>query len=336
MGFRALLVCFFGLVPAVFATYRYYTNTNAFGSGDTILSAYHGHGGTRSPNRKWNIECMDGEAMVGIHDWIDDFEKLQTIWCKFMFPYKPPSQGVYPYYPTCHYRDFGILVNQMFCFDAKNASLTINTFITALWDDEFQFWVYRPGSGPIVGDDRQPFKCCKTPNGYYIDYVSCYYMPTHDVNWEYYDNPSHVIVACTTGFLMTGISKRLNPWTAELHIEWIQCCRLGYGPAVYQPSPVIDSSATANYQGRTAYYAAATPRAAPMVIPEGYLAQYRTLAPKKSLPQNRTKRSVDDDEPVRDCDENYSLRYAGKGIPGAFRRGTGQVSRSHLSAGVSA
>lgn len=33
--------------------------------------------------------------------------------------------------------------------------------------------------------------------GYYIDYLSCYYVPTHDIYFEYYDSTFHNMVYCT-------------------------------------------------------------------------------------------------------------------------------------------
>lgn len=63
--------------------------------------------------------------------------------------------------------------------------------------------------------------------GYYIDYVSCYYMPTHDVYWEYYDSQNHFITLCATGYIATGIAKKISPWTGWYNVDWIQCCRLG-------------------------------------------------------------------------------------------------------------
>ncbi|GAU93941.1 hypothetical protein RvY_05795 [Ramazzottius varieornatus] len=66
--------------------------------------------------------------------------------------------------------------------------------------------------------------------GYYIDYMSCYYMPTHDLYREYYDSLNNFVVYCTKGYIMTGISKKISPWTQLYNIDWVQCCRLGFGP----------------------------------------------------------------------------------------------------------
>ena len=61
--------------------------------------------------------------------------------------------------------------------------------LAGFWDNELQFFVARRGL-----DDTNIYKCCKTPAGYYLDYTSCYYMPTHDQYWEYYvrnGSPEH-------------------------------------------------------------------------------------------------------------------------------------------------
>ncbi|GAU96463.1 hypothetical protein RvY_07904-2 [Ramazzottius varieornatus] len=191
--------------------------------------------------------------MVGIQDYQDDFFKLQNMWCKYMFPYKPASQGAYPYYPSCHVKDFAV-PNQNFCFDAQNAARTVNTFMTALRDDEFSFFIFRPGIG-YGTDGTQQYKCCKTPPGYYIDYVSCYYKPTRDQYWEYYDSQNHFVVFCTAGFVMTGIARKLSPINRDYHIEWIQCCRVGYGPPRVQVTPQAGMPST-SYDNSSIPYSA--------------------------------------------------------------------------------
>ncbi|XP_055333062.1 uncharacterized protein LOC129584774 [Paramacrobiotus metropolitanus] len=169
----------------------------------------------------------------------DDFSHLWYIWCKFMFPYKPPSKGIYPYYPGCHVRNFTI---QFFCYTALQHELTVNTFITGFYCDEFECVISRapgpPGSGDN-GDLLNPYKCCKTPKGYYIDYTACYYQPTHDQYGEFYDASSrHFLVFCATGYVMTGLSRKVNPWkTPDSDIDWLQCCRVAYGIKPPQPPP---------------------------------------------------------------------------------------------------
>lgn len=34
--------------------------------GDTYITTYQNHGGSKSGNRRWIIECLDGEAAVGL------------------------------------------------------------------------------------------------------------------------------------------------------------------------------------------------------------------------------------------------------------------------------
>ncbi|OQV14928.1 hypothetical protein BV898_10829 [Hypsibius exemplaris] len=265
MFLRKLLYLLSGL-PTIFATLRYDGMYLPYGSGDTIVSLFHAHGGSRSHGRKWMAECLDGEAMTGIQDGVDDFERLTFMSCRFMFPHKPASQGVYPFYPRCHVRDFK---TQFFCFDAQNASATLNTFMTGLWDSDFNFFVHRsllPSVDPFTGDSLQPYKCCQTPNGYYIDYVSCYYRSTHDVFFEYFDSTFHILVQCGTGFVMTGISKKQNPYTKEVHVDWIQCCRVGYGPPAAQSPPV--------YNGQLGLSITAG-NTQPVTVPSAYTSQYR-------------------------------------------------------------
>ena len=95
------------------------------------------------------------------------------------------------------------------------------------------WWIFR-----VPQDNNTPYKCCKTPPGYYIDYISCYYVPTHDEYFEFYDSINQFIVYCAQGYVMTGISKKINPYTREWHMDWIQCCRVGYGPPAAHPPPV--------------------------------------------------------------------------------------------------
>ncbi|XP_055330626.1 uncharacterized protein LOC129582998 isoform X1 [Paramacrobiotus metropolitanus] len=285
------------------ATYRYYNEHLAYATGDTILSLWHNHGGPRVPHRKWNMECLDGEAMTGVQDFTDDFERLTAAWCKFMFPYKPPSHGVYPYYPNCVVRNF---TNEYFCFHTNDASRSINTFVTALWDNEFNFYVHRPGGfGLTTGDDLQPYKCCKTPKGYYIDYLSCHYIDSHDPYREFYDSLSNFIMLCPTGYVMTGISKKLTPFEQEYHVEWIQCCRVGYGAAVALPPPVY------SVNGKKAFYAnsyAEAPR-----VPEGYIFQYKTGRSYTEL-ESIGNYSTNPRESAKD-NEWHSFRYTDKPIP---------------------
>lgn len=82
------------------------------------------------------------------------------------------------------------------------------------------------------------YKCCKAPTGYYIDYTSCLYKPTHDQYFEYYDG-TVFIVLCDTGYVMTGVAKKIHPLVKEYYLEWIQCCRLGFGSGPVIPPPAL-------------------------------------------------------------------------------------------------
>lgn len=72
--------------------------------------------------------------------------------------------------------------------------ITTVSCISGMWDNDWVYWTFSPS------DVYQPYKCCSTPPGYYIDYVSCYYLPTHDVYWEYYDG-NLFLVNCATGYV---------------------------------------------------------------------------------------------------------------------------------------
>ena len=79
----------------------------------------------------------------------------------------------------------------------------------------------------LVWHGKSLVKCCRVPPAYYLDYTSCLYKPTRDQFWEYYDDIKH-LVFCPTGYVVTGIGKKINPWDTDYHIEWIQCCRVGF------------------------------------------------------------------------------------------------------------
>ncbi|XP_055333684.1 uncharacterized protein LOC129585135 [Paramacrobiotus metropolitanus] len=289
-----------------YGTNRYYFAYLPYGSGDNIITTWRYEGGSLSLHRKWNVECLDGEAVVGIQDFVDDFQKIYAIWCRFMFPYKPPSEGKYPYYPSCIYRDYRF---QFFCFDRQNISLTINTFMTAIWDNEYQFWVGRIGSTVSINNDfQQPYKCCKTPKGYYIDYVSCYYVPTHDPNWEYYDSQSNFIVSCGTDYVMTGIAKKISPVGLDWQIDWVQCCRLGYGAATAVSPPIITLP-----DGRSTFYAAS--HSTPIPKPVSYASnQLLSRSTHETSSINITQL------PGRKVDDIGSMRYKRRsGIPMELR-----------------
>ncbi|XP_055338562.1 uncharacterized protein LOC129588392 [Paramacrobiotus metropolitanus] len=192
-------------------------------------------------------------------DNIWDFGALTYVWCKFMFPYKPPSNGLYPYYRNCFMHDYRI---NFFCYDPGNHTLTRNTFVVGYWDNDWVFWTFTPNTDLI-----QPYKCCQTPPGYYIDYVSCYYIPTHDLYWEYYDG-NYFLVNCATGYVVTGTAAKFNPIHQEYRIDWVQCCRLGYGAVTALPPPVIQRP------GKPPAYVASH-NTVQTDIPQAYQHQYR-------------------------------------------------------------
>ncbi|XP_055349012.1 uncharacterized protein LOC129595902 [Paramacrobiotus metropolitanus] len=144
-----------------------------------------------------------------------------------MFPFKPPTHGLYPYYSVCFARN---LSKQNFCFDPREGRRMVNSFLTGLYDNDVTFGIQRVG-GP---DDTTLYKCCRTPPGYYIDYLSCYYKMTHDQYYEYYNAP-FFLVFCDTGHVVTGMARKINPYVNEYNLDWIQCCRVGVGPGPVWP-----------------------------------------------------------------------------------------------------
>lgn len=136
-----------------------------------------------------------------------------------------------------------------------------------MWANNLYWFVSSPG-----GNDEQPYKCCEPPGGHYIDYLSCYFQPTHDQFFEYYDNNNMFIVYCAQGFVMTGIAKKINPYSKEYHIDWIQCCRIGVGPHKYTVPPVVYERKS----GAAAYYAQRSDELYNPAINKAHLAQYRT------------------------------------------------------------
>ncbi|OWA55016.1 hypothetical protein BV898_19401 [Hypsibius exemplaris] len=239
--------------------------------GDTIIALFHAQGGPNSTRQKWNVECLDGEAMG-----------LSAVWCKFTFPLKEPSQGAYPFYSGCHVRNF---TEQPTCYDPLNHSGTVNTFITGMWNNAWYWYTWNA---------VQPYKCCKTPLGYYIDYVSCYYQPTHDVFFEYYDNLFHFLVYCAQGFVMTGLARKTNQYSREPALDWIQCCRVGLGRPFAMAPPVVYSKS-----GAAAYYA---PQGSSMISPvsAAYQAQYRSDYGATNATYQENVRQIGSRSSVRD------------------------------------
>ncbi|GAU92305.1 hypothetical protein RvY_04402-2 [Ramazzottius varieornatus] len=54
-------------------------------------------------------------------------------------------------------------------------------------------------------------------------------MPTRDQYGEYYDATNVMLIYCASGYAMTGIAKKISPFSMDYHIEWIHCCRIGFG-----------------------------------------------------------------------------------------------------------
>ncbi|OQV26050.1 hypothetical protein BV898_00180 [Hypsibius exemplaris] len=251
------------LIPLVWTTNRYYGTYIVYGTGDTIINTAQAHSGPEHGKRRWNVECLDGEAVIGIHDLQDDFQKLVNVWCKFMFPFKQYTNGLYPYYPDCFVRNYTF---QFHCYSPKYHEVSVNSFITGFWDNDAQFFNFRR-----VVDDQNPYKCCKTPPNYYVDYQSCYYMPAKDQYGEYYDATTIILLYCASGYAMTGLAKKISPFSMDYHVEWIQCCRIGFGAQpVFKPprhSYSYGSYANSSYPNRP---------------PAGYASQYsgQNLGPR--------------------------------------------------------
>lgn len=136
-----------------------------------------------------------------------------------------------------------------------------------MWSNNLFWYIFVPGL-----TDQQLYKCCEPPAGYYIDYLSCYFQPTHDQFFEYYDTGIFFIVYCAQGFVMTGISKKINPYLQLYALEWIQCCRIGFGPHKSSVPPVIYNEKS----GAAAYYAQRSDPQGHTVLSNAHQLQYRT------------------------------------------------------------
>lgn len=114
------------------------------------------------------------------------------------------------------------------------------------WSDtDFQYRLDR-----IRDDQTTLYKCCRTPSGYYIDYTSCYYRPTRDQYWEYYD-AAIFVVYCETAYVMTGVARKVNPYDNEYHLEWIQCCRVVFFPVatmLASPTPAMQPGSSHSHR----------------------------------------------------------------------------------------
>ncbi|XP_055333948.1 uncharacterized protein LOC129585331 [Paramacrobiotus metropolitanus] len=200
----ALVICLI-----VIPTWGYYDHVKCYGTGDCVIAAGNLGGGQNNDREKWMIECGDGEGMIGIYDFNYQFRGLSQVWCYFMFPLKPPSQGIYPYYPYCNVRN--LTLREFYCYDQYYPGDTYNTFVTGL----FALESYDPVYPSLM-------KCCKTPPQYALDYSRCQWKYTHDKYGEHYDG--QWIVKCDTNFVMTGLGQAMNPWDNYFHWVWIQCC----------------------------------------------------------------------------------------------------------------
>ncbi|XP_055344925.1 uncharacterized protein LOC129592815 isoform X2 [Paramacrobiotus metropolitanus] len=214
-------------------SYAYYDSVTCYGTGDCIITLT--SGGHSDNQHKWNTECHDGEALVGILDAGSDYQGFGQVWCRFMFPKKAPAFGVYPYYPWCNVRD--ITVHEHYCYDRKYPSDTYDTFVTALTSSQFY-----PGGVSVSNS----FKCCRLPDGYHLDYRRCEYKYTHDKFGEHYDG-SFWIVQCDRYYLLTGLGQAINPWTNAQHYVWIQCCPLVFNSSFVSPYPK-DNRAEVNHK----------------------------------------------------------------------------------------
>ncbi|XP_055342641.1 uncharacterized protein LOC129591132 [Paramacrobiotus metropolitanus] len=212
----AMLILFtMGLFPAALAYYQRY---KSYGTGDTIIATGYLGGGSVDEYQRWLIECNDGEGMTGIFAAaLMPFYGISQVWCNFLFPRKPPSAGIYPYYPSCNVRNMS--VHELYCYDKVWPRDTADTFVTGLYSSVN----YDPVSPTL-------FKCCKTPTGYKLDYNRCQWKYTHDKMGEHYDG--YWITKCDTNNVMTGIGWAKSPWDDQFHYTWIQCCPVVYLPGV--------------------------------------------------------------------------------------------------------
>ncbi|GAU96816.1 hypothetical protein RvY_08201 [Ramazzottius varieornatus] len=102
---------------------------------------------------------------------------------------------------------------------------------------------------------------------------------------------------------MTGVSKKPNPYTGEFFMEFIQCCRVGFGPPVAHRPPVTYSgSGVPSYQVPAGGLTTAHP---------AYQAQYR--ANKEGdvddvrKHSNLTKKTSRTERPLRPEHEKFLL-----------------------------
>lgn len=64
------------------------------------------HGGTQLPGRKWNVECLDGEAMVSFFSSICAIRNLDVQVRIVPGTNQAPVVVGWPYYPYAYDRTF--------------------------------------------------------------------------------------------------------------------------------------------------------------------------------------------------------------------------------------
>ncbi|XP_055350659.1 uncharacterized protein LOC129597215 [Paramacrobiotus metropolitanus] len=190
-------------------------------------------GGMSDDQSRWVMECHDGEAAIGFYA-AGDYVAPSYMWCKFVFPMKKPSGGLYPYYDYCNVRDLttgaptavGVSGDEFYCYDKYYPIDTYDTFVTAyLYPNVY----YRTGIlGQSLVVSRESYKCCKLPLGYHLDYSRCMYKYSHDKWGEHYDENQMFLMKCDRDHLMTGIGKAEGPNDSSAHYVWIQCCPFFY------------------------------------------------------------------------------------------------------------
>ncbi|GAU95744.1 hypothetical protein RvY_07310 [Ramazzottius varieornatus] len=60
------LIVLTSLIAFSAGTVRYYGAYLSYATGDTFITTYQLHGGSILAHRKWLVECLDGEAVIGI------------------------------------------------------------------------------------------------------------------------------------------------------------------------------------------------------------------------------------------------------------------------------